>query len=325
MQQKNTLKQITNNTIFLGALLLFLGACRTSSVPIPQVVEEVQPEKVERKKIDEVIAAIDSLKDVRPSFFYSKIKTTYSDTNQNVSFKTTIRIAKDSALNAVISKASIPVAQAILRPDSVFIANKINNCYIKKSTGFFKESFGVDFNYSNIEELILGLPIAFDTTQRYYLINDNYQYILSSHRKREVKKETKDHLNVPKERKDKDGRKAHDKQREREREHQRERERNRDKKEAENSFIVQYYLNSNMSALNAMFIDSPEDSATIKIQYVNRDTLEQYKIPSKAIITIKTPRNSITVELLYEKTEVNKPSEMVFILPEDYEECGREK
>jgi len=287
----------TQFTKLFFILVLALVSCKT-------VEGEFKPEKVKNKKTEELVIALDSLSQKRPNHFFSRISTTFADTNKTVSFRTSLRMTKDSAACALITKAAIPVAQALIRPDSVQISNKLNDCYIRKDLSYFKDAFGVDFTYNDIEELILGLPIGFDTNQRYFQINDPYQYVLSSKKKREVRRELKDD------------------NRDRDRERERDRDRNRDRETEENPIIVQYFINGDLSALNKIFIDSPQDTTSITIQYLSRDSISNFLIPHDVQIDIKTPRNNIYIELKYKQTEINRPEKMEFIIPEEYEECS---
>ena len=290
------LTQFTKLFFLVG---LVLASCKT-------VEGEFKPERVKNKKTEELVNAMDSLSHQRPEHFFSRISTTFADTNRTVNFRTSLRMTKDSAACALITKAGLPVAQALIRPDSVQISNKLNDCYIRKDLSYFKESFGVDFSYNDIEELILGLPIGFDTSYRYFQINDPFQYILSSKKKREVRRELKDDNN----------------ERDRNRDRDRDRDRNRDRNEEENPIIVQYFINGDLSSLNKIFIDSPQDTTSITIQYLSRDSISNFLIPHDVQIDIKTPRNNIYIELKYKQTEINVPEKMEFIIPEDYEECG---
>jgi len=297
----------------LTGIICALYSCREREL-------DPKPERVKNKKTEELVLVLDSLTELRPNHLYTKIKTTYADTNQTVSFKTSLRITKDSVVSALITKANIPVAHALVRPDSVLIGNKIANCFIKKDLSYFKEAFGVDFSYRDIEQLMLGLPIGFDTTQTYFQINDNDQYIISSKKKRQVKRFLKEDKDKDRDKdKDKDRDKEKDKERDRDRE-DRDRDRH-NRRDDDQDIIIQYYLNGNLSALNRIFIDSPQDTTSINIQYQTRDSVENYLIPHDVIIEIKTPRNNVYIELRYDKTEVNKPEEIVFVIPEDYEEC----
>lgn len=268
---------------------------------------EDKPERLHKRKEKELFAALDSISDLRPATFYTKIKCNFSDTNQNLNFKTSIRLIKDSVINPLITFASIPVVGALIRPDSIIVSNKKEKCFIRRDLGFIRESFGVDFDYKNIEEMLLGLPLGFDTTQKYFQINDPYNYILSSKRKREIKKELRD---------------KPDRDRDR---NERERNNLNRRIEDENPVILQYYLANDLKSIKRIHIDSPDDTTSISINYLSRDSINNYLIPNEVHIEVVTPRNHIVLEMDYDKTEVNEPQEINFVIPEEYEECGIEK
>ena len=294
------LHQVTKalSIVMLGILLF---SCANRNL-------EEKPERLHKRKEKELFAALDSISDLRPATFYTKIKCNFSDTNQNLNFKTSIRLIKDSVINPLITFASIPVVGALIRPDSIIVSNKKEKCFVRRDLGFIRESFGVDFDYKNIEEMLLGLPLGFDTTQKYFQINDPFNYILSSKRKREIKKELRDKP-------------------ERDRERERERERNNFNRrdEEENPVILQYYLANDLKSIKRIHIDSPEDTTSISINYLSRDSINNYLIPNEVHIEVVTPRNHIVLEMDYDKSEVNEPQEINFVIPEEYEECGIEK
>lgn len=276
----------------------------------PKLHPEAEQEKVERRKTDVLVAALDTMSQLRPTYFYSKIKCDYSDTNQNKSFKTSIRMVKDSAVNALITFATIPIINSLIRPDSVIITNRQDKCVIRRDLDFIKEQFGVSFDYRNIEELLLGLPIGFDTTQKYFQIHDPHNYILSSHKKREIRRETRnnnDNRNKPE--RDRNGRLI-----------QRREDRGNEEEEGED-VILKYYLSNDLRTLKSIFIDSPDDTTTIQIDYLSRDSIENYLVPNDVQMVIVTPRNRLVITLDYERTEVNVPQEIRFVIPEEYGEC----
>jgi hypothetical protein len=258
-----------------------------------------KPVKLEKKKEKELLSALDSMNHQRPTTLYTKIKCTYSDTTQNMSFKTSLRMLKDSAIDPLISKLNLPVAGVLITPDSVKIANKMNRCFIVKDLSYFKETFNVDFSFKNIEELILGLPIDFDTTQKYFQINDPFNYIISSAKKREIRRETRDRPT-----RDRNGNHI------------------RREDEMENNVIIQYFLNSDLRSVKRIFLDSPDDTTTIRIDYLSRDSISTYLIPNEVHIEIVTPRNHIVLDMDYGSSEVDVPQEIIFTIPEGYEACG---
>ncbi len=248
----------------------------------------INPERLERKKTPELVHTLDSLFLLRPTFFYSKISTQFQDTNQNVSFKTSIRMVKDSATNALITYAAIPIFNTMLTRDSLTILNKRSKCYSKSKLSSLKDNFGYDFEYKNIEEIILGLPVAYDTNQKYFQIHDPFNYILSSHRKKEIKRNDRPRPN---------------------------------RRNETNDIIIKYFLTADAKGLKKMEIESPDDSTQIFVEYISRELVDNFNIPKEVTVNVKTPRNNILVNLTYEKIEINQPQPLFLVIPENYEIC----
>jgi hypothetical protein len=263
--------------------------------------------KLDKKKDAVLLHTVDSLAQLRPKTFYSKIKCRFSDTTKNVSFRTSLRIVKDSAINTLITYASIPIINALITPDSLKISNRKDKCAIRTTMSYIEQTFGVDFEYRNIEELLIGIPVAYDSTDKYFVINDPYNYIVSSHRKRKIKRE----IRIKPER-----------EQQRERENHRRFDRDKDK---DDNFIIQYYLHPNLKSIKRIIVNSPEDTTQISIDYNSRDSIESFLVPKEVLVTIVTPRNKIVLSMEYDKSEVNKPQEIYFVIPEDYSNCADEK
>lgn len=288
----------------LLALAAALASCS------PKLTAELPKDKLERRKTNELVAAMDSISRLRPNYFYSKIKCEFSDTNQRVSFKTSLRVVRDSVVNPLITKVSLPIIKALIRPDSVIVVNMMDNCVIRRNLGFIKEQFGVGFDYRNVEELLLGLPVGFDTTQKYFQIHDPHNYIVSSHRKRKIRRELRDNNKPLKDR-------GNDRLLRRE-------DRNETEEEDEEIFL-KYYLSDDIRSIKRIFIDSPNDTTTIEVEYISRDSVGGYLIPKEVRIVIVTPRNRVVVEMNYDKSAVDTPQEIYFVIPEGYEECSKKE
>ncbi|WP_341900700.1 DUF4292 domain-containing protein [Fluviicola taffensis] len=293
---------IRNIKWFGLALLVVLGSCARR--PVAE-----KPIKLEKRKTSELIFVMDSLSAIRPNSFYTKIKCHFSDTNRRISFKTSIRSIKDSIINPIITYAGIPIVNSIIRRDSLFISNRKDKCAIRTNMGYIKESFGVDFDYRNIEELLLGLPVAYDTTQKYFQINDPYNYIISSHRKRIIKKENKN-------KHDKDGINLHPRRNGID---------NNNEEEGEDNVMIRYFIHPSLKSISRLVIDSPDDTTHISVDYIDRDTVGTYLLPKEVIIDIVTARNHIVLTMDYDKTEINTPQEIYFVIPEEYGDCSSEK
>lgn len=266
---------------FVCAFALLLVACSRKIVIL-------NPDKLERRKTSELVSTLDSLHLLKPNFFYTKIATKFKDTNQSVSFKTSIRMVKDSAINALITFAALPIFNSMLTPDSLTILNKRNKCYTKAKLSYIKDNFGYAFDYKNVEELVLGLPLAYDTNQKYFQIHDPFNYIISSHRKREIRRNDK---GKP------------------------------DRRGESDDIIIKYYLTNDAHGLKRMDIESPGDSTRVQVDYLSRERVSNYDIPKEVTVQVFTPTNTIHVSLDYDKVEINQPQQLFLVIPENYEVC----
>jgi len=263
---------------FLYCLIVssFLVGCSSAEKIIDNTL------KVERRKTNDLVALLDSLSGQKPSFFYAKISTDFQDTNSNLRFKTSLRMVRDSAINLLFTYAKFPVANAIISRDSLIIVNKRSKCIIKEDLSYIKESFGIDFVYQNLEEIFLGLPLDFDSKQKYFQIHLPYQYVISTHRKYKIKRTEK-----------------------------------KDKEDV----LVKYFIDKDAKGLSAIHISSPSDSTEIFVDYVSREQSDGFNIPKLVGIDVKTPRNHIIINLDYDKFEINNPQPLILVIPDGYEKC----
>lgn len=259
---------------YLLVCLLF-ASCATTK-PAEESV------KLPKRKPKEMLELLDSISIRKPDFFYTKLDTHYKDTNREVSFKTSMRMVRDSAINLLITYSRIPIVNSMITKDSMTIVNKKDRCVIKEDLSYLKESFGVDFAYTNLEEIFLGLPLDYDTTQKYHQIHDPYNYIISSHRKHKIR---------------------------------------RNERRVREDIVMKYIINKEFNHLKGMEVFSPSDSTEILVEYKSREMVENYFIPKEVYIQVKTPRNNIFIDLTYEKTEVNIRQPLIVIIPEGYEKC----
>jgi hypothetical protein len=270
------LQSITKYNLFI-IISLFLSACSSSHRPIQE-----SEDKLPKMKEATLIHRLDSLSKLRPDYFYSKISSKYSDSELNVSFKTSVRMRADSALNAIITFARIPIYNSMVTPDTLTIVDKRNNCYVKETMGYLKETFSVDFEHHNIEEILLGLPTGWDLDEDYYQIKDPYNYVISSHNKRKLKRSDKD---------------------------------------LTGDVYIRYFLSDDATNLKRIIIDSPMDTTSIDINYYKREEINQFNVPLEADVRVYTPRDTIYIDLNYSKTTVNEPRVLYLSIPDKYERC----
>ena len=260
-------------------LLVLLGSisCARNKARINESTE-----KLEKIKEELLIQRLDSLSKLTPDHFYTKISSRYKDKDYNISFKTSIRMRSDSALHALITYARIPIYNTMVTPDTLTIVDRRNNCFLKEGMSYLKETFDVDFQHHNIEELLLGMPVGWDSNEEYYQIKDPYNYIISSHNKRNLRRSEKD---------------------------------------LSGSVYIRYYLSDTANQIKRIIIDSPSDTTSIDINYFEREFLNGYSVPLEADVKIETPRDTIYIDMKYTKSSVNDPRVLYLVIPEKYDRC----
>lgn len=259
-------------------ILIFVVSCSSKR----RAIQESE-EKLAKQKEELLINMLDSISKQRPDHFYTKISSKYTDSEYKVSFKTSIRMRADSALHALITFARIPIYNTMVTPDTLTIVDKRNNCYIMEDMGYLKNTFDVDFQHHNIEELLLGLPVGWDSNEEYYQIKDPYNYIISSHNKRSLRRSEKD---------------------------------------LTGDVYIRYYLNDSANHIKRIIIDSPADTTSIDINYFKREKLNGFNVPVEGDVRIETPRDTIYIDMKFSKTSVNDPRVLYLAIPEKYERCN---
>jgi len=256
-------------SVFCGFLLV---ACGTTKVL----------NKVSRKKTMELTARLDSISKNIPNTFYAKISTEFKDTNQQLSFKTSIRLVKDSAMTALVTYLGIPVVNSLVTKDTLAFTLKKERCYVKTDVSLLRQKFGVDFSFRNLEELIYGLPIDFDTKAKYHQFMDPYFHVLSTHKKRKIKRL---------------GRKGTD------------------------DYVIKYFFTDDSLGIKKIELFNPADSTHIFVEYLKKKIHDGFALPKEIEMRILTAKNNVFILLDYDRIEINQPQEIYFTIPENYEHC----
>lgn len=269
------LRNIFSPFLFI-TMIVFLAACGTS-----KSISAVEKEKLPKVKEEMLIERLDSLYKIKPDFFYTKLSTKYADSTKNHSFTTTVRMRSDSAVQATITFAKIPTFNTMVTLDSITLVDRTDKCFVQEKLDFFKDIFDIDFSYKNIEEILLGLPIDWETDQKYHQIRNQYNYIISPQTKRKIRR-----LDT-----------------------------------GDNGVIIRYFMTDDAKQLEKVIIDSPKDTISIVVEYKEREKIKGYDIPTKADVNIKTKKNNYSISFKYSKTEINEPRILYLTIPSKYERC----
>lgn len=91
----------------------------------------------------------------------AKARVAYSDEYGKVSFVTYLRMKKDSAIWMSFKKFSIEAVRVLIRPDSVFIIDRLNGEYAAEPLSYLTQRYSVPVGFDGLQALLLGNPIFF--------------------------------------------------------------------------------------------------------------------------------------------------------------------
>ena len=152
---------------FLVVVVISIVSCR-STKHITNVIAKkdsavvvLNPEESDSAK--SVQATLSKIKGKKINFntFSSKVKVEYNDdNNRRLDFNAFIRMKKDSAIwVSIIAAFNIEAFRVMITPDSLIILDKINRTTQKRSLAYLEKITKVPFDYTTLEDLILGNPV----------------------------------------------------------------------------------------------------------------------------------------------------------------------
>jgi hypothetical protein len=124
----------------------------------------------------------------------AKAAVTYNNGTKKSSFKTHVRIKKDSAIwMSITPLLGIEMARVLITKDTVKFINRADKEYFIGDFQYLNKLFGADLDYQMMEALLIGNSLDFDEKNRLNSRVDRKKdlYYLSTEKKRKVKKELK--------------------------------------------------------------------------------------------------------------------------------------
>ena len=158
-----------------------------------------------------------------------------------------------------------------------------DKCYTGKAISEYSELWGIELSFENIQELLFGLPIGYTSDSKYHVLSNPYEYVISTHKKREQKKSEKRH---------------------------------------KTNLIYTYKLNSKANRLSSAQIYSPADSFKIDINYVEWQEKEDRLYPKEMVVFLSGPKTSAEIKMVFNKLKINTPRKLSLIIPESYDPCN---
>jgi len=211
----------------------------------------------------------------------AKINTRFkSREKQNVIFGTFLKIKKDSIIHATISFAGFPIVVAYITPDSLKFLNKKDQKFFVGDFSYVSKMLNTEITFNQLQNLLVGNPLIIDTNQNYYLVQEDEDLFLSSLSRNELREKA-----------------------------------NLENKN--NEWIIKYWINElYKTGKTIIYNDSTETS--IEVFQADYKKIEGQDFPNRTKAEIITKKDSILVNLNYQRVKINTEMDFTFIIPSHY-------
>ena len=150
--------------------IIFITACKSPAVfpsknpikylPVKELTKAISKNRVDFKK------------------FRSRVKTTYDDGKRSQQVIVNIRMEKDKAI-WISANMLVPIAKILITPIKVSFFEKFQKTFFEGDISFINNQFNTNFDFEDIQNLLIGLPLADLNRGRWETISHPKYYILT--------------------------------------------------------------------------------------------------------------------------------------------------
>jgi len=218
-------------------------------------------------------------------FLSAKTQVRVTSKERSDSFKASIRMKRDSAILVNISFAGFPIFQTAISNDSLKLLNRKDKCYKFHDRTALEQFVDFPVDYAQLQDLLIGKPLIFNRAMEHIQIQDNDFYVVRTKRPRIAG------TNLP--------------------------------FESNPDISIMYYLDVQSLELSKVILDSPSDKAKVEITYTGKhEKIEGLMLPQRVVIVITTPDDVITIEIAYNRPDIEQEKKINFNVPDNYGKCG---
>lgn len=164
------------------ALLMLSIGCKRKNITTATGNTTNNPEVIDSVQLSELKKFHSA--DFTPEYFQFKCKVDFSSSKMSENFTVNGRLKRDSVIWMSITPGlGIEVVRCLIRKDSVFLLDRINNKAYAYDFNFINEQFQTQLAYSNLEAMILGnLPYKKEMFDRLIKQEAEGLFLLRQHR-----------------------------------------------------------------------------------------------------------------------------------------------
>lgn len=275
------MKDIFKFSFFL-ILSIALYSCTTTKTFTSKTIKQLDHSEI-----------LDSISSTNGDYktFYSKLSINLK-AEKSLNLKGTVKLTKDSVIWISLSPGlGFEVARIMLKPDSVFVLDRVRNTYYYGTYSYFKQLADVDVNFNTLQALLLNELFIYNTDQSdtsvfssMIITSDkiNNKIKLQSLRNRDLRK-----LN---------------------------------KKDQQSDQLYQDIIINNDWKIESSSITDFKFDRKMNIKYSDYVNNETFLSPSNLHIRIYDADKEINVDLEYYKTTFDKDNKYPFSIPTKYDQ-----
>ncbi len=115
-----------------------------------------------------------------------KISCHYTDKNQNLSFRASLKAIKDEQIEVLATKVGFPIARLLVSPDSILYINYFKKEYLKDDYASFSQAFKVDLDFTTIQAMLANRVFSHQSKSSLHKLQSSVEdglYVLSTRKK----------------------------------------------------------------------------------------------------------------------------------------------
>jgi hypothetical protein len=300
---KGAFHSAASKLLLIAAVLLFFSACKKqkeganiSGPATPNFITE----HMEKAMLDY-------------EWFSAKVSTEMNVKGENRSFKTNLRMRKDSIIWMSITPAlGIEVARIIITPDSVKVLDKWNDQYFVGDHSFIEEKLNMSLEFAMLQDLAIGNPMLYDREEKFKGNKDNDGYVLTSKSKAKVRKAAGMRMS----KKNMEGMEDTLIMDINERKY----DRVMDRYEEDDEILIlkRYWLKADDFKVLRTIITDLSNLRSVEADYGNFEKVQGQLIPHTMTYRVTDTEQEAFFSMEYSKVKLNEPSTFPFSIPEKF-------
>jgi len=133
----------------------FLFSCKTTGTIFGNKIKSLSVEELNREISNNRISY---------QTFSSKSKIDVNGPGLSQSVNAQIDMVKDTMIGVSLRLFGVEGARILITPDSVKLLDRLNQTYLAKGYSYIKEQFALDISFTDLQNLIAGNPVFYDST-----------------------------------------------------------------------------------------------------------------------------------------------------------------